>query len=116
MRLVGRIADFKNVITLGRTPVSEVSDEVVARVPGIAALPALRHAYWTRLTGADASLNIWLVLRTPKPRDHIVIETRPHARTPGSGGPPHRWSLIVGAEGESHSVVSLPAGSSSSLT
>lgn len=78
--LASRISDLKNVIALGRLSESEVSDEVVARVPGAAPLRdawdddqtglkamtltsvglALGHAYWTRLTNASASLEIWL--------------------------------------------------------
>lgn len=78
--LEGRIPDLQNVVSLGRMSEGEVSDEVVARVPEFSALRdtwdddktglrsltltsvglALGHAYWTRLTGSNASLEIWL--------------------------------------------------------
>ncbi|WP_374107834.1 LPO_1073/Vpar_1526 family protein [Microbacterium sp. Au-Mic1] len=78
--LAARLPELRNVVSLGRMSESDVSDEVVAKVPGIAALRdawddnqtglqsmkltsvglALGHAYWTRLTGADAPLSIWL--------------------------------------------------------
>ncbi len=78
--LDGRIPDLKNVVSLGRMSEAEVSDEVVARVPELSTLRdtwdddktglssltltsvglALGHAYWTRLTGGEASLDIWL--------------------------------------------------------
>lgn len=78
--LEARIQDLRNVISLGRMTESDVSDEVVARVPEFATLRdawendqtglrtvtltsvglALGHAYWSRLTGSNASLKIWL--------------------------------------------------------
>lgn len=78
--LEARIQDLKNVVNLGRMPEADVSNEVVARLPELATLRdawdndqtglrsltltsvglALGHAYWTRLTGSNASLKIWL--------------------------------------------------------
>lgn len=78
--LEARIDDLKNVVSLGRMPEADVSNEVVARVPELATLRdawendqtglrsltltsvglALGHAYWTRSTGSNASLKNWL--------------------------------------------------------
>lgn len=78
--LEGRITELKNVVNLGRMSEADVSTEVVTRVPAIETLRdawddeqtglqsmtltsvglALGHAYWARLTGANAPLQIWL--------------------------------------------------------
>lgn len=78
--LASRVPDLQTIVTLGRMSEADVVSEVVSRVPQIAALRdawdddrtglksltltsvglALGHAYWTRLTGSDVSLKIWL--------------------------------------------------------
>lgn len=75
-----RVPELKNIVNLGRMSESEVTDEVVARIPQFGILRdawddgntglqsmtltsvglALGHAYWTRMTGANAPLKIWL--------------------------------------------------------
>lgn len=78
--LAARIPDLKTVVTRGRMSEEDVANEAINRVPRIAHLRdaweneqtglsamtltsvglALGHAYWTRLTGGNASLKIWL--------------------------------------------------------
>lgn len=78
--LAARVSDLKTIVTLGRMSEDDVASEVVSRVPQIEPLRdaweddrtrlnsltltsvglALGHAYWTRLTGANAPLEIWL--------------------------------------------------------
>lgn len=79
-KLLTRVADLKTIVALGRMSEDDVASEVLGRVPQITTLHdawenqntglssltltsvglALGHAYWSRATGGNSPLKIWL--------------------------------------------------------